>query len=262
MSLANVVNLTKKNLITVALTVIILVVVASSLPSSRITFIALLKHPLAIMTLIRREFSGLIFYHRNLVENERLQLEAGIVRSKLGELEEARRENLRLKELLSFKQKAVFKVIPARVIARPADSWSSAVIIDKGRSNGIRRGMAVITPAGLVGRVVEAADSVSKVLLINDPSLGVSAIVQRSRQEGLVAGTLGSSLIMKYLPEGSDIKPDDTVITSGLSQIYPKGVLIGTVVDVGKEFSGLNSYAVVRPAVPLSNIEEVLVVIP
>ena len=98
--------------------------------------------------------------------------------------------------------------------------------------------------------------------MVNDPSLNISCIDSRSRQEGLLSGTLGPNLIMRYLPEGADIKIGDTIITSGLNSTYPKGLLVGIVVDVSEEFSGLNLYATVRPAVNLTNIEEVLLIIP
>ena len=136
------------------------------------------------------------------------------------------------------------------------------MIIDKGRFNGIRRGMVVINSRGLVGRVAESTDNSSRILLINDPSLGVSSIVQRSRQEGLVSGTLGTNLIMRYLPEDADIIVNDLIVTSQFSQIYPKGLLVGKVINIGRELSGLNRYAIVKPAVDCSAIEEVLVIIP
>jgi len=122
--------------------------------------------------------------------------------------------------------------------------------------------MAVINGDGLVGRVVESSGSNSKVLLINDPSQGVPAIVQRTRQQGLVNGSLGANLIMRYLPDDAQIVPGDTIVTSDLSRVYPKGLIVGTVVNAGKEFSGLSIYAIVRPAAELYNIEEVLVIIP
>ena len=170
-------------------------------------------------------------------------------------------ENERLKKLFSIKQRSSFKVILARVIAGSADSWSSSIIIDKGSSSGIKRGMAVITYLGLAGRVVETTGSASKIMLISDPDLSISGIVQRSRQEGIVSGTLGANLIMRYLPEDSDIRIGDTVVTSGLSKACPKGLLIGSVIEIGREYSGLSRYAIIKPAVNLSSIEEVLVVI-
>jgi len=220
------------------------------------------KPPLSFVSLLKREIRGIIFYHRNMVENERLHSAIDALRARLFDSRETYLENARLKGMLAFKQKSPLRLVPARIIARSPDSWSSSATIDKGKYNGIKRGMVLISPQGLVGRVAECSDNTSKILLINDPSLGVSAIVQRSRQEGLVNGTLGSNLIMRYLPKGADITSGDLVATSGLSQIYPKGLLVGTVINVGSDLSGLNRYAVIKPAVNCSAIEEVLVIIP
>ncbi|MEK6728147.1 MAG: rod shape-determining protein MreC [Candidatus Omnitrophota bacterium] len=215
-----------------------------------------------MLTFIRREAGALLFYHRNFRQNEILKGEVDFLRNKLNAQNELVLENSRLKQILSFKQKFPLRLTVARVIGQSPDNWSSSAIIDKGESNGIRRGMTAITFLGLVGRVVEAQEFTSKIMLIADPNMGVSAIVQRSRQEGLVSGTLGTNLIMRYLPEEADIKISDTIITSGLNAAFPKGLLIGTVAAVGREFSGLSSYAIIRPAVNLSDIEEVFIVIP
>lgn len=222
----------------------------------------ILKQPLNLAKLIQREIGGIIFYHRNLTRNEALEREMDLLRYKINSLNESYLENIRLKESLAFKQKSSLKLIPARVIARSADSWSSGVIIDKGSYNGIRPGMGVITYLGLAGRIMEVTNSTSKVMLLSDPSLGVSSFIQRNRQEGLVSGTLGSNLIMKYLPEEADIKIGDTVISSGLNNVYPKGILIGKIIEIGREFSGLSRYAIIEPVVNFSNLEEILVVVP
>lgn len=197
-----------------------------------------------------------------MVQNEKLKKEIDLLKQKLSATSEIYLENKRLTNLLSFKQKASFQVIAAKVIGRSPENWSSTIIINRGKNNGIKRGMAVISYLGLVGRVIETTKSTSKIMLINDPNLGVSCIVQRSRQEGLVSGTLGHSLIMKYLPREADIKISDVVITSGLTSVYPKGLLVGSVVEVNDEFSGLTRYAIIKPAVNLSSIEEVLVIVP
>ncbi|MFH0855700.1 MAG: rod shape-determining protein MreC [Candidatus Omnitrophota bacterium] len=217
--------------------------------------------PLNLVSLLQREFGGIIFYHRNLNAAERLKKENDFLRHKLNGSNEISLENVRLKEMLSFKQKSILKFIPAKVIARSADNWSTGLIIDKGALQGIRKGMAAVTYLGLAGRVVETTGLTGKIMLLSDPNLGVSSLVQRSRQEGLVCGTLGANLLMKYLPEGADIKLNDIIVTSGLNNTYPKGLLIGTVIDVGKEFSGLSRFAIIKPAVKLSNIEEILVVV-
>ena len=98
-------------------------------------------------------------------------------------------------------------------------------------------------------------------MLITDPNFGVSAVLQRSRQEGLVSGTLGNLLIMRYLSADTDIKVSDAVVTSGLSQIFPKGIIIGRVKEIGTAFSGLSRFAMIRPEVDSSTLEEVLVVV-
>ena len=252
----------KKTLIYFSVVVSSLLLVSGLFTALRAPALNTLRFPLNILTLIRREIGGVIFYHRNYLQNEFLRKESDFLKQKLRTVEDIYFENKRLKNLLSFKQKSPYKVIAAMVIARSADSWSSLIIIDKGSYQGLRRGLAVVSYLGLVGRVVELTQNTAKIMLINDPNIGVAAIVQRSRQQGAVSGTMGSSLIMRYLPCDADIKVSDTVLTSGLTEVYPKGLLIGTVVSVGEEFSGLSRYAIIKPAVNLANIEEVLIVTP
>lgn len=250
----------KKNL-NILVVVFVVVLFSSLIPPVRNPLVNTLKYPLKIFSFIGYELKGIIFYHRNLKENEKLKKEAGLLRQNINTLNEVSLENNRLRKMLSFKESAGFKVIAAKIIGYSPDNWSSIIIIDKGLANGIKRGYAVISYSGLAGRVVECSDSTSKIMLINDSNFGVSAIIQRSRQEGLVAGALGNSLIMKYLPKDCDIKVSDVVLTSGLTDNYPKGLIIGTVTDVGDEFSGLSRYANIKPVVNLSSIEEILVII-
>jgi len=251
----------KKNLVYFAVFFSFSLILSSINPVLRIPLINTLKYPLIFLTLVKREIGGIIFYHRNLMQSENLKKEIDFLKQKLNAANENYLENIRLKNSLNFKQKSSFKVVAARVIARSLDSWSSVVIIDKGSNSGIKRYMPVISYLGLVGRVVDTTSTTSKIMLINDPNLSVSALVERSRQEGLISGALGAALIMKYLPKEADIKKDDTIITSGLTEAYPKGLLIGRVIDVGSELSGLMRYAVIKPAVNLSSIEEVLIIV-
>jgi len=255
-------NLDKKNLIPFLVIISLLICLSLSILVLRTPALIISRGPLGLVNLVQRELGGIIFYHRNLIENISLRKESDFLRSKLNGLNEIYLENLRLKNNLSFKQKSAFKIISAKVIARSADNWSTGLVIDKGSTSGIIKGSPAITYLGLVGRVIETTGSTSKIMLLSDPNLGVSSLIQRSRQEGLVCGTLGNNLIMKYLPEDADIKLQDVIVSSGLNDTYPKGLLIGKVIDIGKEFSGLSRYAIIKPAVNLSNLEEVLVVIP
>lgn len=251
----------KKNLFLVIVFCCLLIFLSAIIPALRAPFLNTLKFPVTLLTFLRYEIGGIIFYHRNLTQNERLRRENDILRYKLNAANEVLLENKRLRELLSLKQNSAYKVIPAKVIAHSLDNWSSLILVDKGDSSGIKKGFAVINYLGLVGRVVEVTSLTSKIMLISDPNLGVSAMVQRSRQEGLACGTLGGTLIMKYLAGDADIKVSDMVITSGLTGIYPKGLLIGTVININDEFSGLSRSAVIKPAVDLSGLEEVLIIV-
>lgn len=252
----------KKTLIYFTASIFFLLLLSGSILAIRSFSLNVTRAPLSLSALLKREINGIIFYHRNLAQNEMLKRQVDLLKQKINSLNEIYLENLRLKKLLSFKQTSSYKVIAAKVIARSSEVWSSAVIIDKGSIHGIRKGMAAISYLGLIGRVTQVAESASTVMLISDPSVSISGLVQRSRQEGLVSGTLGANLMMRYLPENADIRVQDIVVTSGLNQVYPKGILIGTVVDIGNEFSGLSRYALIKPAVNLSDVEEILIVIP
>lgn len=251
----------KKTLVFAAGSAFLILGICFTLPALSTPILNTLKQPLNLLAFMRREASALIFYHCNYAQNEKLNREISLLKSQLNALREIHLENTRLKNLLSLKEKSPHKLVAARVIGRSTDNWSSSIIIDKGRRSGIKPGMPAITYLGLAGRVIEATESTSKILLLSDPALSISALVQRSRQEGLVSGTLGPNLIMKYLPEEADIKAQDIIVTSGLTVSYPKGLLIGRVVDTGREFSGLSRYAIIKPALNLSNIEEVLIII-
>jgi rod shape-determining protein MreC len=252
----------KRSIILSAVYFSFLVLFSSLIPALRNPALCLLKLPLEFATFLKGEIGGVIFYHKNLTQNRILKIQIDLLKNKLNEKQEIYLENRRLNNLLFFKQKLPYRVIAARVIGRDPSNWSSTLIIDKGKSYGIKKGFVCVTYLGLIGRVAEVNDSASKIMLINDPNFSVSALVQRSRQEGLVCGSLSSSLMMKYLSYDSDIKVSDKVVTSGLTPSYPKGLVIGTVVAIGEEFSGLSRYCLIKPAVELSSLEEILIIIP
>ncbi len=254
-------KLANKKLILSLSVIIFLVIFIFSIAIFKKPINNILRLPLIIFANFKRHIAGVVFYQRNLIQNESLRREVDFLKNKVNSMNEYYLENTRLKQLLSFKKNSPLKLVAARVIARSADNWSTNITIDKGSLNGVRRGMSVVTYLGLAGRVVETGHNFSKVSLLTDPNLGISAVIQRSRQEGLVSGGLGNNLIMKYLPQESDVKIGDTVISSGLDNAYPKGILIGRVVEIGREFSGLSCYALIKPSVNFSNLEEVLIVI-
>ncbi|MDD2702958.1 MAG: rod shape-determining protein MreC [Candidatus Omnitrophica bacterium] len=233
-----------------------------AVPSFRNSIVQFFRAPLGLIAALKREFEGVVFYHRNYIQNRRLRNENDLLKNKLNESRELFQENKRLRQLLGIKKNYPYKVIAAAVIGRDPSNWSSVVIIDKGKNNGVKPGYVAVSFLGLAGKVVETGNSAAKVMLVNDPNFAVSAQIQRTRQEGAVFGGLGGVLTMKYLTKTSDVKSGDVVVTSGLSESYPKGLLIGSVVESGEELSGLSRFAVIKPAVEPSNIEEILIIIP
>lgn len=240
----------------------ILLLLTAVIPATRAAAFNFFVFPLKVLVFVKHQITGIVFYPRFMAQNEILKKENDYLKSKLNEVNEISLENKRLTSILAFQQKSPYKLISARVIGHSTDSWSSIIIIDKGSIHGIKKGFVVMNYLGLLGKVIETTNSTSKILLMNDPNIGVSAIVQRSRQEGLITGTLGGTLIMKYLPPDADITVSDVIVTSGFTESYPKGLLIGTVTGINPDYSGLSLYAFVKPAVNLSSLEEVLVVIP
>jgi len=174
----------------------------------------------------------------------------------LSELEQA---NRRLSELLDFRSHFDGVAYSARVIGRDPLPWFRTLTVDRGERDGIRRGMAVLSPQGVVGQISEVSHTVSQVLVLTDHNSGIDAVVQRSRARGIVQGGLEEGCHMKYVRRGEDVAVGDRVVTSGLDGIFPKGLMIGEVVEVSLRNRGLLQMAIVRPTAPLDRIEEVLI---
>lgn len=199
-------------------------------------------------------------------EYEKLKERVAELEKELYRLEELEKQNERLKELAMFlDDNKEIVVTGANVIGKNPGIWFNNITIDKGSKHGVAVNMAVVTNEGLVGRVIEVADNWSKVRTIVDGKSAVSGIIQRNRDNGLLKGnnTLGSEdglCEMIYLPEDSNVAPGDKVLTSGLGEIFPKGIYIGEVVEVIKDRRDLYKTAIVKPGVDFQRLEEVLVI--
>jgi rod shape-determining protein MreC len=149
----------------------------------------------------------------------------------------------------------------ARVIGQDPSTLVNYVIIDQGREDDVEIGMPVVTPAGLVGRVTEVGANWSRVLILNDVSSSVNAVVQSTRATGVVQGQGQGSelLVMRYLPLGEAVKEDDLILTSGIGGAFPKRLVIGQVIQVRQRDTDLFTEAIIRPSVDLSRLEYVLV---
>jgi rod shape-determining protein MreC len=176
-------------------------------------------------------------------------------------LKEAEFENNRYSKLLEFSDRSEFSLVTSRVIAFDASNLRRSLVIDKGKKHGIKIGNPVITTDGVIGKVVGIGNSASRVLLINDLDFSMAAKVVRSNAIGVISGSLGGTCRLKYLDLDEDVVIGDEVVSSGEGSYFPPGIPIGKVKAVSKEQSGLTLFAIVKPHVKLSSLEEVLVII-
>ncbi|VBB07863.1 rod shape-determining protein mrec [Lucifera butyrica] len=199
-------------------------------------------------------------------DNQNLRAEIEQLRQNDINLTEIMAENARLRAILDYKKAAPqFDFVVAAVIARDPGTWTNIIVINRGSADGLAKDMPVVTPQGLAGNVTEVYAHTAKVQLLLDPRSAVGALVQRpeSRVAGIVEGngTVPMSPRMINLARDADILKGDKIITSGFGGIYPKGLLIGEVVDVVNEAGGLLKYAVLKPSVDFDRLEEVMVII-
>jgi len=176
---------------------------------------------------------------------------------------ELRSENDRLRKLLSLRsrQESVFKKVTAsEVIGRSVGGWRDTLIINKGKRDGIKRDMPVVASEGLLGKIVEVTYSTSKVKLLTHPRIRVGALIQRSRQMGVIYGTADGECRMKYIAMDADVRSGDKVLTAPFSRLFPKGILIGEIHQVWKEPGQLYMIASIKLAQDIHRVEEVLIV--
>jgi rod shape-determining protein MreC len=193
-------------------------------------------------------------------ENQQLRKEVEFLQGQNNQLREAAVATERLEALLDLKQTALPDTVAAQVIGRDATNWYRGVILNKGEQDGVRAEMGVVTPAGVVGRVVKATAASSVVLLATDPNNAIAALVQRTRDEGIVEGTRNGRARLKYIPLLSNVHPGDRVVTSGLTDAFPRGLAIGVITHIEKEEGDLFQSAELEAEVDLAKLEEVLVI--
>jgi rod shape-determining protein MreC len=193
-------------------------------------------------------------------ENEILKRDVVRLQDENVQLQEAAQANERLEQILNFRKANAFHTLVAAVIGRDPSNWYRTLMINKGTRDGVAIEMGVITPVGVVGRVIKADPTVSQVLLVTDRNSAVAALIQRTRDEGLVEGTERGLARIKYLSLLADLKEGDLVLTSGLTGSFPKGLPIGTLGHATKKELDLFQQAEVVPSVDFSKLEEVLVI--
>ncbi|MBQ4422545.1 MAG: rod shape-determining protein MreC [Schwartzia sp.] len=197
-------------------------------------------------------------------QNQMLRSEVEQLRMQNVKADEYAAENIRLRELLGYKQAATqFDLVMAHVIGREPATWTRMIVIDRGTQHGVQKNMAVVTARGLVGTVTDVGPISSKVQLILDPRAAAGALVQRSRVAGVVKGTPDDAMHPRLInvPRGQDMAEGDIIVTSGFGGIYPKGIMIGTVSAVKNDSGGLLHYAVIEPATDFQRLEDVAVIV-
>jgi len=193
-------------------------------------------------------------------DNDRLRQEVGLLQIKLQEERALAQQSRTLQELLDLRQRTELVTAGATVIAGAASPDFRTITVDKGTNDGLRPDQAVISPRGVVGRLIMPSARASKVQLLIDRNAAAGALVERSRAQGVVLGTGAERLRMEYVSSASDIKVGDQVVTSGIDGIYPKGFVIGQIESIERG-AGTFSAIIVRPAVDFASIEDVLVVL-
>ncbi len=199
-------------------------------------------------------------------QNKQLREEVELLRAQNLTASEYASENQRLRSLLGYKQASIqFDLVAASVIGRDFASWSSVIMINRGTLDGVANNMAVVTEMGLVGHVMEAGLNSSKVQLLIDPRSSVGTIIQRpeSRVAGIVEGDIKNPSCprMVNIPKDSDVQVEDMVVTSGFGGVYPKGLVVGKIIEIHNEEGGLLKYGVIDTSVDFQKLEDVAIIV-
>lgn len=194
-------------------------------------------------------------------EIEALKRQNTELRVSVAELEEARLENARLQKIVGFVEASKLEALGARVIGRPPSAWEGSLLIDRGSADGVKTGMPVLAPEGLLGQTVEVTEHSAKVRLITDQRSGVAGLIQTVRAEGVVRGSIEGRLSMEFVSREATVTVGDVVITSGMGGVYPKGLLIGQVEVFELNDNDLYPSITVVPTADFDGIEEVVVLV-
>ena len=216
--------------------------------------------PVGLLQIPAVELKKLFFYRETYDEYVRYKRQEEVLKARLIAIQENTAAQERFEKIQSFRSNQNYASIVANVIGRDPSDWNAALIIDRGHAEGIEVGQPVVSPLGVVGRIIEVGHNSAKVILLSDPTFAVAAVVERSRENGLLTGTLQGVLRLQYLTDNADVKVGDTLVTSRLSTAFPEGILIGQITDVQASVNTHTVECLVEPAVDLSELEEVIVI--
>lgn len=200
-------------------------------------------------------------------ENQRLKVDNDQLRATNQALRGVESENIRLKSALGYQETSPFTLVPARVIGRSPSNWWSTVIIDKGTEDLVDMGLAVVTPDGLVGKIVSLSPHSSSVLLISDENCKVAGSVESSKEQGIVrvevrghraSNSIQPTMTLNFLKRFLPLRAGQKVFTSGAGGVYPEGILIGQIVEFKSR--ELDGQATIEPSVDIAALSDVFVI--
>src|SRR4051812_1649625 len=214
----------------------------------------------AVLNGVRDVWTGYVGLRGVRAENEALRRDLASAQVEIQQQRALADRTRSLEDILQLGNSIALQTTAAQIIGAAASPDFRTVTIDKGTAQGLRTDMAVLAPKGVVGRVVVSAPRASRVQLLVDRNAAAGALIERSRAQGVVVGAGDDRLRLEYVSETSDVQKGDTVVTSGIDGIYPKGFVIGEVDSVEK--TGVTFRTIgIRPAVDFSALEDVLVVL-
>ena len=218
-------------------------------------------------TMLKRKISGDKDFFANLdelkKENEELKNKNNELETQVRELEILKAENTKLQEYANLTEKyQAYETIPAYVIDKDVSNYSSNIVINVGKKQGIEKNMTVIADKGLVGHVISVTDNTAKVQVIVDSASSVSAMISTSEESIICKGSVDNDKVLNasYIDTSSELLVGDSVVTSGIGGIYPKGITIGTIKQVMNTKNITDRYAIVETAVNFSKLYTVLVI--
>ena len=213
----------------------------------------------SVVSGVRGVWNGYVDLRRVRAENAELKRQLADAQIQLQEQRALANRARGFERLLDLRAGLALETVAASVIASGATPDFRTMTLDKGTRDGLQADMAVVAPAGVVGRIVTPGALAAKVQLLIDRNAAAGALVERTRAQGVAVGAGGDLLRLEYVSEMADLVVGDTVVTSGLDGIYPKGFVIGRVESIQKNGAAFREI-LVRPAVAFSTLEEVLVV--
>ena len=213
-----------------------------------------------VIKTVQGTFQQYIFLVNLEKENRALKKKIAELQEENHRIKEMKLANERLRQLLQFREKNSPSMIGAEVIGQDPSSWFKSITIDKGERDGVKKGMAVVSPAGVIGQVLKSAPHYATVLLITDYSSAIDSIVQRTRAKAIVEGKGENRCQLKYLLRAEEVAVGDVVVTSGLGGNFPKGLMVGEIKKVDKKGHGVFQYAELVPSADMTQLEEVFVI--